>query len=150
MNLKTRIHDDMKTAMRERNTIKLNAIRLLKADIKNQEISLMRELEDIEVEKIVASSIKKRRDSIEQFQNAGRDELAAKELEEITSIEIYLPEQLDEEDIKKIILEVVASLDESNNKNFGIVMKQVVTKVSGRADGKIVSSLVKGILDGHS
>ena len=110
------------------------------------DIKAIKELDDDGVIKVVQSSIKKRKDSAEIYAKNGRQELADKELAEIKVLEKYLPAQLDDEAIKKIINEVVASLDDSMKKNFGAVMKAVMAKVGASAEGKKVSELIKGIL----
>ncbi len=150
MSLKNLMNDDMKTAMREKDSVTLDAIRMLKADIKNQEIAIMKELDDEQVLKIIASSIKKRKDSIEQFGKAGRNDLVEKEQKEIDSIIKYLPAQLSKDEVVAIVKEVFNGLSDSEKSNFGIVMKNVVSKVAGKADGKLVSEVVKEITGGHN
>ena len=150
MSLKILMNEDMKTAMRAKDSITLDAIRMLKADIKNQEIAIMKELDDEQILKIIASSIKKRKDSIEQFGKAGRIDLVEKEQKEIDSIIKYLPAQLSKDEIVAIVKGVFNDLTDSEKSNFGIVMKNVVSKVAGKADGKLVSEVVKEIIGGHN
>ena len=150
MSLKDIMNEDMKTAMRAKDSVTLDAIRMLKADIKNQEIAIMKELDDEQVLKIIASSIKKRKDSIEQFGKAGRNDLVEKEQREIDSIIKYLPAQLSKDEVVAIVKGVYNDLSDSEKSNFGIVMKNVVSKVAGKADGKLVSEVVKEITGGHS
>lgn len=145
--LKEMINEDMKIAMREKDNIKLNAIRMIKADIKNQEINSMKELDEEGVLKIISSAIKKRKDSIEQFRNANRLDLVEKEEAELKAIEKYLPKQLTTDEIKAIIKECIDATDEASRKNFGMIMKQVTQKTSGKADGKLVSELVKEVVN---
>lgn len=145
MDLKIRINEDMKTYMKTKDSLALNTVRMLKSEIKNAEIEKMGELTEDEIVKVIQSGIKKRRESAEMYKNAGRAELADKELKEIDILQNYLPEQLSEDNIIKIINEVVSS---SGQKNFGIVMKAVMAKVQGRAEGKTVSRLVKEVVDG--
>ena len=146
MTLKEQILEDIKHYMKEKDNVSLNAVRMLKSEVKNAEIAAIKELDDDGVIKVVQSSIKKRKDSAEIYAKNGRQELADKELAEIKVLEKYLPAQLDDEAIKKIINEVVASLDDSMKKNFGAVMKAVMAKVGASAEGKKVSELIKGIL----
>ena len=146
MTLKEQILEDIKHYMKEKDTVALNADRMLKYEVKNAEIAAIKELDDDGVIKVVQSSIKKRKDSAEIYAKNGRQELADKELAEIKVLEKYLPAQLDDEAIKKIINEVIASLDDSMKKNFGAVMKAVMAKVGASAEGKKVSELIKGIL----
>ncbi len=132
--------------MKEKDNIALNAVRMLKSDIKNAEIAAIKELDDECIIKVVASSIKKRKDSAEIYIKNSRQDLADKELAEIKVLEKYLPAQLDDESIKAVINEVIASLDDNMKKNFGAVMKNVMAKVGSSAEGKRVSELIKGIL----
>ena len=146
MTLKEQILEDIKHYMKEKDNIALNAVRMLKSDIKNAEIAAIKELDDECIIKVVASSIKKRKDSAEIYIKNSRQDLADKELAEIKVLEKYLPAQLDDESIKAVINEVIASLDDNMKKNFGAVMKNVMAKVGSSAEGKRVSELIRGIL----
>ncbi len=146
MTLKEQILEDIKHYMKEKDNVALNAVRMLKSDVKNAEIAAIKELDDEGVIKVVASSIKKRKDSAEIYIKNGRQDLADKELAEIKVLEKYLPAQLDDEAIKAVIREVIASLDDNMKKNFGAVMKNVMAKVGASAEGKKVSELIKGML----
>ena len=142
MTLKEQILEDIKHYMKEKDNVALNAVRMLKSDVKNAEIAAIKELDDEGVIKVVASSIKKRKDSAEIYIKNGRQDLADKELAEIKVLEKYLPAQLDDEAIKAVITEVIASLDDNMKKNFGAVMKNVMAKVGSSAEGKRVSELI--------
>ena len=109
MTLKEQILEDIKHYMKKKDTVALNAVRMLKSEVKDAEIAAIKELDDDGVIKVVQSSIKKRKDSAEIYAKNGRQELADKELAEIKVLEKYLPAQLDDEAIKKIINEVIAS-----------------------------------------
>jgi len=146
MTLKEQILEDIKHYMKEKDNVALNAVRMLKSDVKNAEIAAIKELDDEGVIKVVVSSIKKRKDSAEIYIKNGRQDLADKELAEIKVLEKYLPAQLDDEAIKAVITEVIASLDDNMKKNFGAVMKNVMAKVGSSAEGKRVSELIKGML----
>ena len=146
MTLKEQILEDIKHYMKEKDNIALNAVRMLKSDVKNAEIAAIKELDDEGVIKVVASSIKKRKDSAEIYIKNGRQDLADKELAEIQVLEKYLPAQLDDETIKAVINEVISCLDDNMKKNFGAVMKNVMAKVGSSAEGKRVSELIKGML----
>ena len=146
MTLKEQILEDIKHYMKEKDNVALNAVRMLKSDVKNAEIAAIKELDDEGVIKVVASSIKKRKDSAEIYIKNGRQDLADKELAEIKVLEKYLPAQLDDEAIKAVITEVISSLDDNMKKNFGAVMKNVMAKVGSSAEGKRVSELIKGML----
>ena len=146
MTLKEQILEDIKQKKKKKDNVALNAVRMLKSDVKNAEIAAIKELDDEGVIKVVASSIKKRKDSAEIYIKNGRQDLADKELAEIKVLEKYLPAQLDDEAIKAVITEVIASLDDNMKKNFGVVMKNVMAKVGSSAEGKRVSELIKGML----
>ena len=146
MTLKEQILEDIKHYMKEKDAVALNAVRMLKSDVKNAEIAAIKELDDEGVIKVVASSIKKRKDSVEIYIKNGRQDLADKELAEIKVLEKYLPAQLSDEEIKTVIKDVIASLDYNMKKNFGAVMKNVMAKVGSSAEGKKVSELIKGML----
>ncbi|HIZ88975.1 MAG: GatB/YqeY domain-containing protein [Mucispirillum sp.] len=146
MTLKEQILEDIKHYMKEKDAVALNAVRMLKSDVKNAEIAAIKELDDEGVIKVVASSIKKRKDSVEIYIKNGRQDLADKELAEIKVLEKYLPAQLSDEEIKAVIKDVIASLDDNMKKNFGAVMKNVMAKVGSSAEGKKVSELIKGML----
>lgn len=146
MTLKEQILEDIKHYMKEKDNVALNAVRMLKSDVKNAEIAAIKELDDDGIIKVVASSIKKRKDSAEIYIKNNRQDLADKELAEIKVLEKYLPAQLDDEAIKTVIKDVIASLDDNMKKNFGAVMKNVMAKVGSSAEGKRVSELIKGIL----
>jgi uncharacterized protein YqeY len=148
MSIKEQIMNDMKHYMKEKNEIALNAIRLLRADIKNAEIDKQKELTDEEVMQIVSSSIKKRKESIEMYKKGARQDLVDKEMAEIKVIEKYLPEQLNDDDIRQIILETINEEEEKNKRNFGIIMKKVIGKIKNRAEGSKINKLVKEIIDG--
>ncbi|MCA1927286.1 MAG: GatB/YqeY domain-containing protein [Calditerrivibrio sp.] len=149
MALKDRINEDMKNYMKEKNQLALGAIRMIKADIKNAEIAKIGELSDEEIVKVIQSSIKKRKDSIEQFKNAGRDDLVEKETAELKYLEVYLPKGLTKEEVVAIIKEEAARLDLSDKKNFGVLMKTVMGRVQGRYDGREVSAIVNEVTAGN-
>lgn len=147
MDLINQITEDMKAAMKSKDTVALNTIRMLKSEIKNAEIQKMGRLSEDEVIKVIQTAIKKRREAAEQYKNAGRDDLCEKELIEAKVLEKYLPEQLDENEIKAIIKQVMS---EVGNANFGLIMKSVMEKVKGKAEGKVVNQLVKEAISGSN
>lgn len=135
----------MKTAMREKNTVALNTVRMLKSAIKNAAIEkggANAELTDAEVMAVVRKEVKKRQDSIEQYEAAGRDELADQEKAEIEVLNDYLPEPLSSEEIVSIVEAAIAELGATSRKEMGQVMKMVQEKTAGRADGKTLSQAV--------
>jgi len=146
MGLKEMVVNDMKLYMRAKDSLALNTIRMLLSEIKYAEISKKEQLEEDEIVKIVMSGIKKRKDAAEQFESGGRTGLAEKELKEIQFLDKYLPEQLSENEIESIIINIV---QETEDKNFGQIMKQVMPKVKGKAEGTVVNRLVRKVLDGN-
>lgn len=147
--LSQQITEDMKTAMRERNTVVLNTIRMLKSSIKNAAIEkggADAELDDAEVIAVIRKEVKKRQDSIEQYEAAGRDELAEQEKVEIGVLNGYLPQPLSDEEIARIVDEAIAEVGATSRKEMGQVMKLVQERTGGRADGKTLSQAVMGRL----
>ena len=139
------ITEDMKTAMREKNTLALNTIRMLKSSIKNAAIEkggADAELDDAEVVAVIRKEVKKRQDSIEQYTTAGRQELVEQEEAEMAVLNGYLPEPLSEEKIAEIIDAAIAEVGATSRKEMGQVMKIVQEKTEGRADGKTLSQAV--------
>lgn len=148
MGLKEMINEDMKQYMKEKNQLALNAVRMIKSEIKNAEIAKIGELSDEEIIKVIQSSIKKRKDSIEQFRNAGRTDLVEKEEEELKYLEKYLPKGLSKDEVIAIVKEEVAKVDISDKKNFGVVMRAVMSRIQGRYDGKEVNTIVNDVIAG--
>jgi len=146
--LKERITDDMKSAMRAGEKEKLVTIRLILAAIKQVEVDTRTDLDDSQVLTILDKMVKQRRESISQFEKAGRDELAAKESQEITLIQEYLPEQLSYDEIATLIDEAIASTGAESMRDMGKVMGQLKPKLQGRADMGTVSASIKSKLSG--
>jgi len=141
--LTQQITDNIKTAMRERDTAALNVLRALKTAITNASIEKSgSELDDGEVSSIIRKQIKQRQDSIEQFEKAGRTELAETEKSEITVLETYLPTPLSHEEIVAAVEEAIAESGAESRKDTGKVMAILQTKTGGRADGKTLSQEV--------
>ncbi|GFN30333.1 GatB/YqeY domain-containing protein [Paenibacillus xylaniclasticus] len=143
MNLSDRLNDDMKQAMKNQDKFKLTTIRMIRSSIKNAEIDLKRSLEDSEVLDILSREIKQRKDSLQEFKKAGRDDLAKDVAAEIEIIGVYLPEQLTEEEIKSIVLQTIQETGASSKAEMGKVMSALMPKVKGRADGKLVNTIVQ-------
>src|SRR5262245_29728240 len=142
-----RIEQDLKAAMKNREAERLSTLRMMKTAIKNREIDKMAVLTDDEAIKVLQSLVKQRRDSIEQYKQAGRTELAEKEAAEITVIEEYLPAALDEAAITKIVEETISASGASSAKEMGAVMKAVMAKLAGQTvDGKVVNQIVRAKL----
>ena len=146
--LKQQLIDAMKAAMKAGDKPRLGTIRLIMAAIKQQEVDTRKDLTDDDVIAILTKMVKQRRDSVEQYTNAGRTDLAEQEEAEIAIIEHYLPEQLSTEEIAAIIDEVIAATGASGPQDMGKVMGQLKGKLAGRADMGAASALVKQKLVG--
>lgn len=147
MSLKDQILNDIKDAMKSKNTLVLSTLRLLSSAIKNKEIEIRpNTITDEDVITVIKKSVKQRQDSIEQYENAGRPELAENEKAELKVLETYLPAMLSEEQIAVIVKEAIAATGASSMKDMGGVMNYVKDKTGGSADNRIVSQLVKSSL----
>jgi len=146
MNLNEQLIEAMKTAMKARESLRLNAIRLIRTAIKNREIDERRELDDQEVIGVLSTLVKQRKESALVYREGGRPELAEKEEQEQAIIQEFLPTQLDEEELRAIIESAVSETGAASMKDMGKVMKVVTGKTLGRADGRLVSELVKARL----
>ena len=147
MNLLEKIAADLTIAMKAKEADKVSALRMVKANLMNRQIGKGGELTDEEVQKALQSLVKQRRDSIEQYSNAGRDELAAKEAAEIAVIEVYLPQAASPNEIEDAVAEAVAETGATSMKEMGAVMKAAMAKLQGKtADGRAVSEAVKAKL----
>lgn len=146
MNLSERLTDDMKQAMKSQEKFKLTTIRMMRASVKNMEIELKRPLEDNEVLDILSREIKIRKDSLQEFKKAGRDDLVTGLAAEIEIISQYLPEQLTEEEIQEIVRQTIHELGASSKADMGKVMSALMPKTKGRADGKLVNQAVQQFL----
>lgn len=144
-----KISADLTAAMRAKDPLRLATLRMAKAALMNREVEKKRPLDDAESQQVVASMIKQRRDSIEQFRSGGRRELADKEQAEIEILETYLPPPLGDAELDAMVTEAIAEAGATSPKDMGRVMKGVMAKIAGRtADGKIISELVKKKLAG--
>ncbi|HEX9872856.1 MAG TPA: GatB/YqeY domain-containing protein [Deferrimonas sp.] len=148
MTLKDRLNEAMKEAMRAKAPLRLSTIRLVRSAIKNREIEARCELDDPEVIGVLSTLVKQRRESAQVYRENDRIELAEKEEEELAIIQEFLPAQLGEEEIRGIIEEAVAAVGAASMKEMGQVMKIVAARTTGRADGRLVSELVKARLAG--
>ena len=143
MALKEKITVDMQDAMRSKDSEKLNAIRLLKSSIKQKEVDDRVEIDDTMILNIIEKMLKQRRDSIEAFKKANRDDLVAKEEFEVQLLQTYMPEPLSSEDVEKEIDSAIKAADAKSMKDMGTVMSAVKLKVSGRANMAEVSQKIK-------
>lgn len=144
MSLIDQISADMTTAMKARDQARLAPLRMAKAALMNREVEKGRALDDAESQQVIASLIKQRRDSIEQFLKGGRDELAARETAEIATLEAYLPPPIDPAEIEGAVDEAIRESGATSAKDFGRVMKAVMSTLAGRgADGRVINEIVK-------
>ncbi len=139
MTLQEQLMEDMKQAMRDKNTLKLGVIRFLRSEIKNFEIDNGPQ-DDAGSQKIIASQVKKMRDAVVEFKNAGREDIVAEEEQKIAVMETYLPTQLSDAELEAIVTKVVAAAED---KNMGKLIGAVMKEVAGKADGTRVSVLVR-------
>ena len=138
--------EDLKAALKGGDRLRTSVLRLLCALIKNREIEKRGELDDSEIIQAVIASCKLRKEAIEQYTKGGRDDLAAKEEAELKLLEAYLPPPLSSEELRKKIEEALAASQASSLKDMGKVMALLMPEISGRADGKVVSQMVKDAL----
>jgi len=147
MSLQEKLGQEIKSAMLARDADRLGALRMLKSAVGYAQIEKKVEtLPDAEFVTIVQKEIKKRRDSVEQFEKGGRPELAAKEKQEITVLESFLPQPLSPEDLETLVKETIAETGATSKKDMGSVIKAVQAKAAGRAEGKSISQLVGKLL----
>ena len=146
MSLKDRILGDVKDAMRAKDKPRLGTLRLITAAIKQQEVDERIELDDTQVLALLDKMCKQRRESINQFEKAGRDDLIAQEVSELDLIQLYLPEQLSEAEITALIEETMTATGAASIRDMGKVMGQLKPKLQGRADMSAVSALIKAKL----
>lgn len=146
MSLSERLNEDMKQAMRDKAKFKLSTIRMVRSTIKNLEIDLKRDLDDNEVLDILSREIKQRKDALQEFEKAGRDDLTSNLKAEIEIISEYLPTQLSEEEIKVLVKQTIQETGASSKADMGKLMSALMPKVKGRADGKVVNQTVQQFL----
>ena len=151
MGISEQVQKDMVEAMRSRDELRLSTLRMVKSAIKNKEIDKRGPLDEKEAQQVLATLIKQRKDSIEQFTKGGRQELADKEAAEIKLIEAYLPQAMGEEEIAAVVKATIAEMGSPTMKDMGIVMKNAMAKLQAtgaRVEGKTVSDIVKKQLGG--
>jgi hypothetical protein len=145
-----KINSDLKRSMQEKDELAVSVLRLLLSAIRNKEISLRNgsqiDLKNEQVAEVIKMEIKKRNDSIEIYRQGNREDLAGKEEKEKNILAKYLPPQMSEEELEKIVVDIVASAGEVSEKDFGKIMGQAMAKTKGQADGNKVGAIVKKIL----
>jgi len=148
MSLKAQITEDMKSAMRAKETERLGTIRMLQAAIKQREVDERVTMDDVQILGIIEKMVKTRKESVEQFKTAGRDDLVAKELGEITQLQAYLPAQLSQAELDALIASAIASTGAASIKDMGKVVAAVKQQAAGRADMGAASAQIKAKLGG--
>lgn len=148
MSLKEQLTSDMKEAMKAHDKDRLAVIRMVRGAIRQQEIDGKKELNDDDVIAVISKEVKMRKDSIDEFSKGGRDDLVAKTQAEIEVLMPYLPQQLSEAEVKVLVEEAVAATKAATPKDMGKVMGVLMPKVKGRADGKMVNTIVRSMLQG--
>jgi uncharacterized protein YqeY len=143
MSLEERLLEEMKLAMKSNEKLKLSTIRMIRSALKNKEIDLRKKLEDEDIVKVIQAMVRKGEESVEQFQTGGRMDLVEKEKSEIEIMKSFLPQPLSQEEILKIIDQSIQETQASSLKDLGKVMKSVMPKMGGKADGKLINQLVK-------
>jgi uncharacterized protein YqeY len=143
MSLEERLIEEMKGAMKSGDKLRLSTIRMIRSALKNKEIEIRKTLEDEDVVKVIQTMVRKGEESVEQFQTGGRTDLVEKEKKEIEILKSFLPQPLSQDQILKIIDQSIQETQASSLKDIGKVMKSVMPKIGGKADGKLINQLVK-------
>jgi uncharacterized protein YqeY len=147
MSLRDRLSEDLKIAMKSKDQLRMDVIRMIKAAVLNKEVELKKDLDDAEMSRIMTTLIKQRREAAEQFDRGNRLDLAAKERQEITIIEGYLPKAASSEEVARTVEAVIKETGATSIKDMGQVMKAVMARLAGQTvDGKTVSDVVKSRL----
>lgn len=147
MSLQQRLDDDLKRAIKSSDKLKTSVLRMVKAAIKNRQVEKQRELSEEEIISVILTLSKQRRESIELFSKGGREDLADKEKQEISILQSYLPSQLTQEELDRLIIESIQESSAEGVKDIGKVMRVLMPKVKGTADGKMVNQRVKELLE---
>lgn len=143
MQLRERLTAELKDAMKSRDTLRLSVVRMVLSSVKNRDIELRREMNDAEITETIVTLCKQRRESIRLFKEAGRQELVDKEEAELAFMMQFLPQQLTREELASLVDKAIAETSAAGAKDMGKVMKALMPAVTGRADGKLVSEVVK-------
>jgi len=143
MTLEERLLQDMKAAMKSSDKLRLSVIRMIRSTIKNKEIELRKPLDDEEAQRVIQGMVRKGEESLEQFKSGGRMDLVEKESKEIEILKSYLPQSLTREEVIKIVDETIHETQAASLKDLGKVMKTVMPRLQGKADGKLINQLVK-------
>ena len=143
MSLKQKLQEDLKSSMKNKDAIKKSVITLIRSSIKQYEVDNRVELQDDEIVELIAKQLKQTRDSRDEFEKAGRDDLVEKAEAEIEILKEYLPQQLSEEELNEIVISTISEVGATSMKDMKKIMTSIMPKVKGRADGKLINELVK-------
>ncbi len=146
MDLKAKLTEDTKAALKAGDKLRLSTLRMVLSEIKNAEIAKREELDDEELAAVMAREARKRREAIAEFEKGGREDLVEKETRELSILQAYLPEQMSEEEIRDVVSETIAELGATSASDMGRVMGIIMPRVKGKADGKLVNKLVREML----
>jgi len=146
MNLKDRLMDDLKQAMRAQDDVRRTAIRMARAAVQNKEIAQQRELSDQEIQQVILGEVKRRREALALFKSAGRQDIVAREEQELEVLAQYLPQQLPAEEIRPIVSSIIAQVGATGLADLGQVMKQSMAELKGKADGRLVNEIARELL----
>jgi uncharacterized protein YqeY len=146
MTIEERLFKDMTAAVKAKDKIRLDTIRMLRAKLKDARIQKMADLNESEIEQVLTTAVKQRKEAIELFKKGSRDDLVNKEQAELDIIYSYLPEQLSGEEIETIISETIKSLKATSEKDLGRVMSNIIPRIKGKADGKLIQQKVRELL----
>lgn len=143
MSLKEKLQEDLKSSMKNKDTVRKSVITLIRAAIKQYEVDNRIELGDAEIVDVISKQLKQRNDSLAEFEKAGREDLVEETKSEIQVLKEYLPQQLSEEELEKIVIETIAEVGATSMKDMGKIMATIKPKTAGRADGRKINELVK-------
>ena len=146
MSLVESLNQDMKLAMKNKDKLRLSVIRMVKSSVKNEEINQGSQLSEEQVLAVLTRELKQRRDSLQEYLKYGREDLAAPTQEEIDILLAYMPEQMGEEEIRRLVSEIIQQVGAQSKKDLGKVMGALMPKVKGRADGALVNKIVQELL----
>jgi hypothetical protein len=147
MGLKERLTEDSKAALRSGDKLRLSTVRMLLSEIKNAEIAEHGEITEEETLQLASREARKRKEAIAEFSKGGRQDLVDKETYELSVLQEYLPEQMSEDDVKKVVADTIQEVGATSPSDLGKVMGKLMQKVKGKADGKLINQLVREMLE---
>lgn len=146
MSLSDRIAEDLKSAIKAKDQVRISCMRMLKASLKNKQVEKGRELKDEEIHGILSSLVRKNKEAIKEFRDGGREDLAVKEEQEVKIFYEYLPQQLGREEIEKALRGIISELSATGPGDLGKVMKVAMARMAGQVEGKEVNEIARGLL----